>query len=198
MKTMDTSFGSVEGFMDKVKRFKEEGNPLDLSSKEDLGIGIMNLISLEEHFQFSFEKTRDEKFLELLKSVREIRKDMLAKVVTDPKGEVWCISKHLLAASMRLSEVGTKALGQGNDREAKEYFDKAYSLWNLFWGMNLGLLDIGDAASATGPNAKAESLPLRPETRTASSDPKKPAKHHSDLFGKLGSVIEDIMNCCRE
>ena len=194
---MDTSLGSVEGFMDKVKRFKEEGNPLDLSSKEDLGIAIMNLISLEEHFQFSFEKTRDDKFLELLKSVREIRKDMLAKVVTDPKGEVWCISKHMLAARMRLSEVGTTALGQGKDAEAKEYFDKAYSIWNLFWGMNLGLLDIKDT-SANISDTEAAALPLQSETKTVSPDPKKPATRKSDLFGRLGTVIGDIMNCCRE
>jgi hypothetical protein len=193
----DTKLESVEGFMDKVKRFKEEGNALDLSSKEDLGIGIMNLISLEEHFQFSFEKTRDDKFLELLKSVRDIRKDLLAKVVTDQKGEVWCISKHLLAASMRLSEVGTKALGQGKDTEAKEYFDKAYSLWNLFWGMNLELLDIKDTASTASSDVEVM-LPLQQETKTLSPDPTKPAEQHSKLFGKLGSVIEDIMNCCRE
>ena len=193
----DTKLESVEGFMDKVKRFKEEGNALDLSSKEDLGIGIMNLISLEEHFQFSFEKTRDDKFLELLKSVRDIRKDLLAKVVTDQKGEVWCISKHLLAASMRLSEVGTKALGQGKDTEAKEYFDKAYSLWNLFWGMNLELLDIKDTASTASSDVEVM-LPLQQETKTLSPDPTRPAEQHSKLFGKRGSVIEDIMNCCRE
>ncbi|HWQ59793.1 MAG TPA: hypothetical protein VN420_01445 [Candidatus Fimivivens sp.] len=194
---MDTKLESVEGFMEKVKKFKEEGNALDLSSKEDLGIGIMNLISLEEHFQFSYEKTRDEKFLELLKNVRGMRKDLLAKVVTDPKGEVWCISKHLLAASMRLSEVGTKALGQGNDGEAKDYFDKAYSLWNLFWGMNLGLLDLKDAVSSGSETMDAPVLPVRPETKDADSDPKAPA-HQVGLFGKLGAVIEDIMNCCRE
>ena len=193
----DTKLESVEGFMDKVKRFKEEGNALDLSSKEDLGIGIMNLISLEEQIQFSFEKTRDDKFLELLKSVRDIRKDLLAKVGTDQKGEVWCISKHLLAASMRLSEVGTKALGQGKDTEAKEYFDKAYSLWNLFWGMNLELLDIKDTASTASSDVEVM-LPLQQETKTLSPDPTKPAEQHSKLFGKLGSVIEDIMNCCRE
>ncbi|MEI6649829.1 MAG: hypothetical protein WCL23_00145 [Candidatus Moraniibacteriota bacterium] len=194
----ETSLESVEGFMDKVKKFKEEGNVLDLSSKEDLGIGIMNLISLEEHFQFSYEKTRDEKFLELLKNVREMRKDLLGKVVTDQKGEVWCISKHLLAASMRLSEVGTKALGQGKDTDAKEYFDKAYSLWNLFWGMNLGLLDIKDTASAVTTESAPATLPLQPETKTVSPDPKKPVENKSNLFGKLGNVIEDIMNCCRE
>lgn len=196
---MNEPFGSVEQFMDKIKHFKEEGNALDLSSKEDLGIGIMNLISLEEHFLFSFEKTRDEKFLDLLKAVREIRKDMLAKVVKNPKGEVWCISKHLLAASMRLSEVGTKHLGQGNTVEAKEYFDKAYSLWNLFWGMNLGLLDMKDTASAlVSEGTETPTLPLRKETQAVSPDPKQAADGKSGLFGKLGTVIEDIMNCCRE
>lgn len=195
---MDTKTTSVEGFMEKVKRFKEEGNALDLSSKEDLGIGIMNLISLEEHFQFSYEKTRDEKFLELLKNVRGMRKDLLAKVVTDPKGEVWCISKHLLAASMRLSEVGTKALGQGKDAEAKDYFDKAYSLWNLFWGMNLGLLDLKDAVPSGDEAMDAPVLPVRPETKDTDPDPKASAKHHTGLMGTIGAVIEDIMNCCRE
>ncbi len=184
--------------MDKIKHYKEEGNVLDLSSKEDLGIGIMNLISLEEHFLFSFEKTRDEKFLELLKSVRDIRKDMLAKVVTDPKGEVWCISKHLLAASMRLSEVGTKYLGQEKTEEAKEYFDKSYALWNLFWGMNLGLLDVADTARASDDATREVTLPLQMETKTVSPDPKKVPEGKSNLFGKLGTVIEDIMNCCRE
>lgn len=191
-------FGPVEQFMDKIKHFKEEGNALDLSSKEDLGIGIMNLISLEEHFLFSFEKTRDEKFLELLKSVRDIRKDMLAKIVIDPKGEVWCISKHLLAASMRLSEVGTKYLGQGNTTEAKEYFDKSYALWNLFWGMNLGLLDIKDTSTVAALDREEMSLPLSPETKTISPDPHKAPAQKTSLFGKLGSVIEDVMNCCRE
>ncbi len=195
---MNASHGNVEQFMDKIKHFKEEGNAMDLSSKEDLGIGVMNLISLEEHFLFSFEKTRDEKFLELLKNVRDIRKDMLAKIVTNPKGEVWCISKHLLAASMRLSEVGTKYLGQGNTTEAKEYFDKSYALWNLFWGMNLGLLDMPDTESVASFSKEESLLPLEPETKTASADTVKTPAKKTPLFGKLGTVIEDIMNCCRE
>ena len=114
----------------------------------------------------------------------------------NPEGEVWCISKHLLAASMRFSEVGTKYLGQGSIEEAKGYFDKSYSLWNLFWGLNLGLIDTSDVT--TSGSKEEATLSLQPETKTVSPDPKSVPAQKSNLFGKLGTVIEDIMNCCRE
>ena len=71
---------------------------------------MMNLISIEEHLFFTYNKTGDKKYLGLLKEVREGRKKYLAQIVKNPKGELWCISKHLLSASMRLMEVGTKKL----------------------------------------------------------------------------------------
>ena len=89
----------VEDWMRKVERMEREGS--DLSRDEDLSIAIMNLVSLEEHFYFTAMKTGDGKYLEFLKSVRELRKRMLGKIVAKPVGEEWCISKHLLAASMR-------------------------------------------------------------------------------------------------
>jgi hypothetical protein len=39
-----------------------------------------------------------------------MRKELLAKIIKEYEGENWCISKHLLASSMRLMEVGTKML----------------------------------------------------------------------------------------
>ena len=47
-------------------------------------------------------------------------KKVLKKIIKDYEGEVWCISKHLLAASMRLMEVGTKQLGQNKKEEAED------------------------------------------------------------------------------
>ena len=38
----------IQQFLEKVKKM-EKGEKLDLSSDEDLSIGIMNLISMEEH-----------------------------------------------------------------------------------------------------------------------------------------------------
>jgi len=59
--------------MDKV-RAMEKGEKLDFSSDEDFSIAIMNLISIEEHLFFTYNKTKNEKYLELLNEVREIVK----------------------------------------------------------------------------------------------------------------------------
>jgi hypothetical protein len=138
MKNLD-----INAFLQKVKKL-EKGEKLDLSSDEDLSIGIMNLISMEEHFFFTYNKTGDEKYLDLLNEVREVRKSLLKKIIKDYEGEVWCISKHLLAASMRLMEVGTKYLTKGDKKNAADLFKKSYHLYSLFWGLNLGVVGVSD------------------------------------------------------
>ena len=42
----------IQQFLNRVKKM-EKGEKLDLSSDEDLSVGIMNLISMEEHFFFT-------------------------------------------------------------------------------------------------------------------------------------------------
>jgi hypothetical protein len=70
----------------KINEMKD--NTLDLASGEDLSIGIMNLISLEEHFFFSYGKTKDSKFLDMLNDVRKMRAELLKEIIKDPEGEV--------------------------------------------------------------------------------------------------------------
>lgn len=127
--------------IDKVKKLKESGD-YDLSLEEDLSIAIMNLISLEEHFYFSAEKTGKADYLDLLAQTREIRKTLLAKMIPVNEGETWCISKHLLSTTMRLIEVGTKYQTDGKATEAKEAFDQAYKIYSLFWAIRLKLLNL--------------------------------------------------------
>jgi len=128
----------VSEFMAKAKNAAGAGG-LDLSADEDLSIGIMNLISIEEHLFFTANKTNKAEYYTQLNEVREMRKTLLKEIIRDYEGEVWCISKHLLAASMRLMEVGTKALTQGEDDKAKALFQKSYRLYMMFWEMNLKL-----------------------------------------------------------
>ncbi len=123
-------------FVRKVNEFNQE-NKLDLSSGEDLSIALMNLVSLEEHAYFSYMKTEDEKFLELLNKVREIRKEHLKKIVKENDAEVWCISKHLLASSMRLIETGNKFLKERKNQETEKLYEDAFELYSLFWEINL-------------------------------------------------------------
>jgi len=85
---------------------------------------------MEEHFFFTYNKTKNEKYLDLLNEVREMRKSLLKRIVKDYEGEIWCISKHLLAASMRFIEVGTKALTKGEKKAAKDLFQKSYQLYS--------------------------------------------------------------------
>lgn len=170
----------LQKFMSKVKDM-EKGHQLDLSSDEDLSIAIMNLISIEEHMFFTAQKTGKSQYLDILYQAREMRKELLKKIIKDYEGEVWCISKHLLGASMRLMEVGTKALTKGDKKEAEDLFKKAYDLYNLFWGLNLGIVK---------PDAKSLNVEDIKETPT---EIKK-----SDFLGKISGVISKILDCCRE
>jgi hypothetical protein len=81
----------VDEFIKKVNESKD--NQLDLSSDEDLSIAIMNLVSIEEHFFFTANKTGKSEYFDLLSQAREMRKELLKRIVKDPEGEVWCISK---------------------------------------------------------------------------------------------------------
>lgn len=197
---------SMEELISKADAAKK-ANPLDLSSDQDLSIAIMNLVSLEEHFFFSGGKTGKPGFYELINVVREMRKELLAKLVvkTAPDdGEVWCISKHLLAASMRLIEVGTKAQGAGKKKEAANLFNKAYDLYSLFWGINMNLIDLSGVK-------KDESLHpgLREWIGTAcdsecnvaqkkETEKKNPESSGKGILSGLGGWVKKAVNCCIE
>ena len=167
----------IQKFIDKAKKM-EQGHQMDLSSGEDLSMAIMNLIGIEEHMFFTSQKLGDIKYIEVLNTAREMRKELMKKIVKEGHGEVWCASKHLLSASMRLMEVGTKYLTKGDNKEANEYFKKSFDLYNLFWGLNLGLVK----SNPTKLKFEDKDKPL----------PKK------DFLGSISQTIGKILDCCRE
>lgn len=178
--TKITDYKSLLRRVEKATIQKE----LDLSSGEDLSIGIMNLIAIEEHLFFTAQKTKNPKYLELLNEVRSLRTELLKDIIKEYEGEVWCISKHLLAASMRLMEVGTKELKKGNKEKAKDLFEKSYKLYSLFWGINLGIVKTD----------KVE----RDDNDVNFVDEKGKKKGSTSVFEKLGALIQKAIDCCRE
>ncbi len=138
---MEQKAKDVKEFVERIDASKKL-NPKDLSSDQDLTIALMNLISIEEHLVFSGAKTGKTGYYDLIEDIREVRKNLMQQVIPQYEGEVWCISKHLLAASMRLMEVGTKQQNLENHDEAYKLFDQAYDLYCLFWGLNLDMLNI--------------------------------------------------------
>lgn len=129
--------------MDKVEKLKASGT-VDLSLEEDLSIAVMNLISLEEHFFFTAEKTGKSEYFDLLNQTREMRKELMGRMIDQHEGETWCVAKHLLAVSMRLIEVGTKLLGDGKKSEAGAMFKRAYEVYLMFWSLRLKLINLPD------------------------------------------------------
>lgn len=166
-------------FVAKVDAAKKQ-EKMDLSSDQDLSLAIMNLVSIEEHFFFTGAKTGKLEYYDMIKDVREMRKELLKKIIKEYEGEVWCISKHLLAASMRLMEVGTKSLSAGRSEEAYDLFGKAYNLYSLFWGINLKLVSIGEVK-------KIGEATLNVHDREPRS-----------FLGSLGNMVKKVFDCCIE
>ena len=196
--------GKIKDYKDllsKVEKITIQ-KELDLSSGEDLSIGVMNLISIEEHLFYTSQKTKDptsprlrgasNKYLDLLNEIRAMRTELMKELIKDYEGEVWCISKHLLAASMRIMEVGTKELKKNNKEKAWNLFQKSYQLYSLFWGLNLGVVgtkdvkrDMKDGGEILLKNDPTIYNPL-PTTKSES------------VFSKLGSLVQKAIDCCKE
>ncbi len=173
---MPDNIMSLNEMIDKVDKMKKD-HELDLSSDQDLSIAIMNLVSIEEHFFFTGAKTGNPKYFDLLSEVREMRKSLLKKIIKEYEGEVWCISKHLLAASYRLMEVGTKAQGNGKKDDAADMFKKSYELYSLFWGLNMKLIDLGEVKKIDDDAINTEK---------------------KGLTGRLGALVKKLVDCCIE
>ncbi|MBQ8294251.1 MAG: hypothetical protein IJX89_02595 [Alphaproteobacteria bacterium] len=181
-------------------------NPLDLSSDQDLSIALMNLISLEEHFFFSGAKTQKTGFYDLINTVRSMRKELMERIVkksSAENGEVWCISKHLLAGSMRLMEVGTKALGAGNTQDAYDLFNKAYDLYSLFWGINMDLIDLNgvqkiapDIVARAAADSECKVDTPKKTTKTSATDTT--IEKSQSTVKRLGAWVKNKVNCCIE
>jgi hypothetical protein len=130
---------SYEEIIKKVEELKK-GKNFDLSTEEDLAVAVMNLISLEEHLFFTGSKTKKSEYFDMLEEVRSVRAKLLAKMIDKTEGETWCISKHLLATSIRLIEVGTKLQSDNKKEEAKEMFEEAYRMFNMFFALRLKIV----------------------------------------------------------
>jgi hypothetical protein len=170
---------NTDEFIKKILDSKKK-EKFDLSADEDLSLALMNLISIEEHFFFSGAKGNDEKYFDLLNETRKMRIELMKKIERNPSYEDHCIMKHLLAASMRLMEVGTKKLSENKKEEAHDLFDKSYKLYSLFWGLNLKLI-------------KTENIKKIDDNALNKHD-----KEKKGIWGKLGELVQKVIDCCIE
>ena len=195
---------NVKEFVERIDASKKV-NPKDLSSDQDLSIAIMNLISIEEHLVFSGAKTGKTSYYDLIKDIRETRKNLLQKIIPSYEGEVWCMSKHLLATSMRLMEVGTKQQTLGHDEEAYKMFNTAYDMYCLFWGLNMGMMETKDLKwiepdleEVKKITAKAEEFSKEENGDSAEKAAEPVENEPSSALAKMKKFVRKAVDCCIE
>ncbi len=187
---------NVKEFVERVDAAKK-ANPKDLSSDQDLTIGIMNLISIEEHLVFSGAKTGKNSYYDLIEEVRELRKTLMQKIIPAYEGEVWCISKHLLSSCMRLMEVGTKQQAMGNKATAYDLFNKAYDLYCLFWGLNMNMLNIEDVKWVEDKMDDIKKISAKLEQNNVKEVKEKDSGKGTAL-SKMKAFVKKAVDCCIE
>lgn len=209
----NNKFEKLKEYIDQFHSSKKT-NRADLSTDQDLAIGIMNLIAIEEHLFFTAAKTKNNTYYDMIEPIRQMRKELLQKIIVEYEGEIWCTSKHLLTASMRMMEVGTKELSDGNKENAYDFFNKSYDLYMMFWALNINNKD--------GQVVKKELLETIKEKSNEIIEPikdffKKENKENlktshnvnmnevlknkssfSENFNKLKDFISSKLDCCKE
>ena len=189
---------NVKEFVERIDATKKV-NPKDLSSDQDLTIAIMNLISIEEHLVFSGAKTGKNSFYDLIEEIREKRKNLMQKIIPSYEGEVWCISKHLLASSMRLMEVGTKQQSLGNKEQAYDLFNQAYDLYCLFWGLNMNMLSTADIKWIQDSVEDVKKLSSKvDEHMTIEVTKKADTSAPTGALSKMKAFVRKAVDCCIE
>ena len=148
---------ALNEFLVRIESLKEKAG-VDLSTAEDLSLAVMNLVSLEEHFFFTGVKMGKDEYFDTAQEVRELRKGLLAELMPNHEGETWCISKHLLSATMRLIEVGNKLQSDGKKDEAKKMFERAYKVYAIFWALKLKLISGSKIKNEAADSATLEDL----------------------------------------
>ena len=183
----------LKDFVEKIDNLKKL-NPKDISSDQDLSLAVMNLIEIETHLIFTGAKTGKTSYYDIITEVRAIRKKLMQKLIPQYEGEVWCTSKHLLAACMRIMEVGSKQQDLGNAAEAHKLYDNAYELYCLFWGLNMGAVNLADVKWANDAGADIKEI----QKKIANTKVADAGVAGSGMLGKLKNAVKSAVNCCIE
>lgn len=119
----------------------------DVSISTDAAMATAHLIALEEHLAASVVMLDDASLMAEILNTRVLRKTMLEAIVgSHPPAELWCASKHVLGAWMRIKEVGDK-LTAGEDAQTRE---AAAAMYRMAASMERVLQVVVEAAARHG------------------------------------------------
>lgn len=108
----------------------------DVGLVEDTIFTLKNLLATEDHSALSYGMSKDDKWIEILEIIRRIRTKWLAIITKKEKSQLYCFSKHILAASEGLIEISNRFIQTKQFNEGREALNDATELISLFLILN--------------------------------------------------------------
>lgn len=109
-----------------------KGDNRDVGWIHDLIFGLQNLIASENHAIESFSSSKKEIWLELAEKIRKNRSKWMRIFIKKANDQRYCFSKHILASSMAMKELGNRYQTQGEKELAKECFEESADYEAMF------------------------------------------------------------------
>lgn len=116
-------------FADNAKK----ANVLDLSADQDLSIALMNLLMLERY-------ATELGYADIFSNVFDLRQKLIMQILKD-SSNVDIAARLLTAAVIKMSNA-IKLMDDGENDAAYAEFDMSYELYSMFWGINMGLIEL--------------------------------------------------------
>ncbi|MBR5625676.1 MAG: hypothetical protein IKW67_02765 [Alphaproteobacteria bacterium] len=116
-------------FADNAKK----ANVLDLSADQDLSIALMNLLMLERY-------ATEFGYADIFSNVFDLRQKLIMQILKD-SSNVDIAARLLTAAVIKMSNA-IKLMDDGENDAAYAEFDMSYELYSMFWGINMGLIEL--------------------------------------------------------
>lgn len=126
-----------------------EKDTKDVGFQSDAMFYLQNAIASEHHALMSYATSKNERWIQLSKMIRENRSKYLYMLVKEGNGQAYCFSKHIMACAMATKELGNRFLEMGKKELAEECFKEssdyeAMFVWVNSWEVN----DVSTKSSA--------------------------------------------------
>lgn len=125
-------------------------------------------------------KVNATEFTLLIKEIASEIRRLEYDAISEYNDKIWQTSSHLLSAFEMLQDLGVAQLREGQRSSAHEHFAKAHELYDLFCKLN-NKLDTVKSKVISG-------------TKTT----QKQAKKSKRIIGKLGALVQKVIDCCIE
>ena len=113
-----------------------KGDKKDVGFFQDAIFGIQHAISAEHHAMESYSTSKRKIWLDVAKIVRPVRSKYLDIITKKENEQGYCISKHLLAFSQALKELGSRYQEENEDKLAEDCFKESLEMEKIILIIN--------------------------------------------------------------